>query len=242
MQPYRRTATVHYSRYNFSIYSIENLSSATPVKIDPQDLFLVYNSTFRSREFFGYYEAGSQFIAYLNTYLGFAQTSSQTSSIALLSLRNLAVLPLFYFQASYLNPALTLSPNAPAEGLPEELYTTASLTDPYYRLVVNRTTLHVYTVGGSLVLALCIFVLVLGSLEATARNIPNMSVWPVVGLPINCLDATRDSHESSLHLQLQECRDTTGSKLLEKFRDIRLFTAVNTEVVTPVETVDENRS
>lgn len=227
MQAYRRTATVHYSRYNFSIHSIENLSSPQPVDLDPQDLFLVYNSSFTSPESLGDYQAGSPFITYLYTHLGLAQTSSQSTSIALLSLRNLAVLPLYYFQPSYLNPALSPSPNGPAKGLPEELYTTASLTDPSYRLVVNRTTLYVYTAGGALVLALCTIIILLGSLEATAKNIPTMSVWPIVGLPINCLDATRDSHESSLHLRLQECHGATGSKLLEKFRDIRLFTAYN---------------
>lgn len=233
MQAYRRTATVHYSRYNSSIYSIENLSRPKLVRLDPQDLFLVYNSTFTAPQVFGYYDTNSPFIAYLNTYLGLAQDSSQTSSVALRSLRNLAVLPLYYFQANNLDPALQVSPNAPAPGLPEELYTTASLTDPSYRLVVNPTTLYVYTTGGALVLALCTIILVVGSLRATAKNIPKLSVWPVIGLPINCVDASRDSHENSLYLQLQECKGITGSRLLKRFRDMRLYTAVPIEVVTP---------
>ena len=235
MQPYRRTATVHYSRYNFSIHSIEHLSRPKPVKLDPRDLFLVYNSTFTDSASSEDFQADSPFILYLFTYLALAQTSSQTSSMALLSLRNLAVLPLYSFQATYLNPALTPSPDAPAQGLPEELYTTASLTDTSYRLVVNRTTLCIYTAGGALVLALCSIILVLGSLPVTAKNIPNMSVWSIIGLPINCVDATRDSHESSLHLRLQECQGATRSKLLERFRDIRLFTAINADVITLVE-------
>lgn len=233
MRPYRRTATVHYYRYNFTIHSIENLGSAQLVKLDPQDLFLVYNSTFTSSGNFGDFGdfgdslPGSPFIAYLNTYMGLSQTSSQSTSIALLSLRNLAVLPLYYFQANYLNPALDLSPNAPAGGLPDELYTTASFTDPSYRLVVNRITLYIYTIGGTLVLALCTVAMILGSLKTTADNIPNMSVWAVVGLPINCLDSTRDSHESNLHIRLQQCHGTTGSQLLGKLKDIRLFTTTD---------------
>ena len=234
MQAYRRTATVHYSRYNSSIYSIEILSRPKLVKLDPQDLFLVYNSTFTAPQVFGSPDTKSPFIAYLNIYLGLAQTSSQTSSVALLSLRNLAVLPLYYFQANNLDPALQLSPDAPAPGLPEELYTTAALTDPSYRLVVNPTTLYVYTAGGAFVLALCTIILILGSLTATAKNIPKLSVWSVVGLPINCVDASRDSHENNLHLQLQKCKGITRSKLLKRFRDIRLYTAVPIEVVNPV--------
>jgi hypothetical protein len=218
MQSYRRTATVHYSRYNFTIYSIENLSRPQPVKLDPQDLFLVYNAGFASPDSTGGFSTGSPFIAYLNTYLGLAETGQQSTSVALLSLRNLAVLPLFYFQPNYLNPALFPSPDAPAQGLPVELYTTASLTDPNSRLVVNRITLYVYTIGGALVLTLCTTIIFLGSLNPTARGIPNLSVWPVVNLPTQ-----DDGRGGDLPQRFEECQNARGSKLLEKLRDIRIF-------------------
>lgn len=226
MQSYHRTATVHYSRSNSSIISIEDLSDAQPRVIEPHDLFHVYNISFRPSGGFNEFTAGGQFISYLHNVLSFAETSQQGYARALSSLQGLTALPLFYFQPNYLNVNLLSSSDTPTRGLPASLYARASFSEPSYRLVVGNTSLYIYTAFGAFVIVFCTAALVLGSLNTTAGGIPEIGAWPVIDLAVNCSDMGTDSgRDNTLPQQLQACRGSKGNQLLRRLRDIRVFTA-----------------
>lgn len=220
LKSYRQTATVHYYRSNQTIAAITDLGTSTAFTISPNDLFFVYNNTFQPTGFFGEYTAGRQFIVYLSNFLAFASLSAFTKTSAIDKLRNLAVLPLYYFQPTLLNPALVSSPNNPAPGLPNNLYTTATHCTPAYRLVVGRATLLVYTVVGSILLLLCLTVLTLGSLNAMAGRIIEPSPFSTLDLSVGCTDG---SSGNELAKKLQDCRGSTGRLLLEKLGKIRVY-------------------
>jgi hypothetical protein len=220
LRSYRQTATVHYYRSNQTIAALTDLGTATPVAISPHDLFRVYNDTFQPNGFFGQYATGRQFILFLNNFLGFASLSAFTKSSALDHLRNLAVLPLYYFQPTLLNPALVASPNNPAAGLPHDLYTTAAFSTPSFRLVVGRATLLIYTAVGSVLLLLCLAALALGSLHAFAGRIVEPSPFSALDLSVGCTDG---STENGLTKKLQDCKGLAGRQLLEKLKGIRIY-------------------
>ena len=203
LKTYRRSATVQYSRANESMLAVSDLSAPSQVMIRPADLFLAYNSTFMP---IGAETTGIQFRDFISNWLQFLSQSNRSLPTAVAPLRNLLILPLIYFQPTYMNPTLQASQDAPAQGLPPELYTTGSLTDIGNRLIVGRESAIAYTVLGALLLAACLVVAVCGSLKTTANRIPIISPWPVLDLalidgedksgkhsPVNKSDVEKDS-------------------------------------------------
>ena len=219
LRSYRQTATVHYYRSNQSIAAIGGLSSPIPLVISPRDLFEAYNSTFNVAGSLSEFTAGREFILYLNGFLVFASASEPTQNIAADQLRNLIVLPLYYYQPTNLNPGLKPSPNTVAPGLPLALYTTAAFSNALYRLVIGRATLVVYLVLGSVLLVLCLIVLILGSLDTFAGRIIEPTPFSMLDFPIGCEDT---GGFDDLMGKLKDCRGVTGRGLFEKLRKINI--------------------
>ena len=182
---HRRAADVYFSRYNLTTVSIRNLSPPTAVELSPSAFLHVFETTFSGNALgFSSNTAGQQFIFFLSNYLTFAAGSSFGNFEAGNYLRNLFALPLYYFQPTYLSNASSAitetNLDQPNPALPADLYTTASLADPSYQVLVARWSVLLYTIGGALIIVCCLVVLVLGSLPQTAGRVPDASMWPVV--------------------------------------------------------------
>jgi hypothetical protein len=191
MTAHRRTADVYFARYNFSTVTIRNLSPANPVDIPPSSLLHVFNITFSGNALgFSTNTPGQQFIYYLSTYLNVAGTSSFGYFEAGNYLRNLLALPLYYFQPTYLsNASLALTESnvlEPNPAVPRDLHTRAAFADPSYQVLVAKWSVLVYAIGAAITIALCLIVLVLGSLPRTAAKAPDTTMWPVVDFVTNC--------------------------------------------------------
>lgn len=197
MTVHRRTADVHFSRYNFSTVSISNPSPPTPVEIPSSSLLSVFNTTFSGNALgFSSNSPGQQFIVYLSSYLNFAQSSTFGNFEAGIYLRNLLALPLYYFQPTYLSNANFAIDESnldqPNPAVPPSLYTRAAFADPSYQVSVAKWSVWVYTVWGALTIAFCLVLLVLGSLPPTAGKAPDSSLWPLVDFVTSC-DLREDS-------------------------------------------------
>ncbi len=184
---HRRTADIHFSRYNFTTVLISNLSrNPTSVSIPPSSLLHVFNVTFSGNALgFSSNTPGQQFIFYLSSFLAAAAASSSFGSLeARLYLRNLLALPLYYYQPTYLSDAAAAitedNVNMPNPALPAELYTQAAFAAPSYRVQVARWSVWIYAVGGAVTIAVCVAVLVLGSLVTAAGRVPELSLWPAL--------------------------------------------------------------
>ena len=188
LRPYIRRSTTTFSRLNGTIISTSRaLSPPQPALISASDLLSVFSLSFNTTS--GSVTGTSsalRFVQYLATVMTFAETSSFTYSAATGYLRNLLVLPLYYFHDNNLAPAVEPSPDAPLKGLPSELYTDASLAKVRYRIVVGRTTTLIYVAGGSLVILACLVVLVAGSLRPWAGKIPETTAFPVLDFVRSC--------------------------------------------------------
>ena len=224
---YRRSATTHYSRLNNSILAISELSTAQPIRIDPQDILLVYNNTFNLAGSMGQVDTGKQLVQFLANYLEIFATGGQSLDIGLGPLKNLLVLPFVYFQPNYINPGRQPSPDTVAEGLPEELYTSASYTDAVDQLVVGRISLLVYVAVGAVVLAASVVVIIMGSLEITAGGIPNTSPWPVLDLAL-VHERGEGPRDIDLVQSLKDCQKAGDAVMLQKVQEIRVYTTSGT--------------
>lgn len=229
MKVYNRRATTNFSRYNATILSLGTLSTPKPVFISAPDLLSVYSTMFGAPASGGIRAnaAAYQFLTYISSYLTYAETSPTTFTTAGTYLRNLLALPLFYFHANNLSPTTFPSPDKPLPGLPEQLYTTAALAEPAYRVVVGRPSLWAYIGGGSALLALCLCALVMGSLIGFAGNVPETGVWPTVDFVRNCRAGGNDNADgeenNELGGRLRTCWGLQGRDLRRSIADIRLF-------------------
>ncbi len=190
---HRRTADIHFSRYNFTTVLISNLSrNPVTLSIPPSSLLHVFNITFSGNALgFSSNTPGQQFIFYLSNYLVAAAASSSFGSLeAGIYLRNLLALPLYYFQPTYFSDAAAAitedNVDMPNPAVPAELYTQAAFAEPSFRVQVARWSVWVYTVVGAVTIAVCVALLVLGSLEVTARKVPEASLWPVLDFATGC--------------------------------------------------------
>jgi hypothetical protein len=226
MTPYHRRATVNYARYNESILSISDLSSPDIItSVQAADLLTVFNVTFAGNPSgFSSNTVGHQFIVYLSSKLTFAELTSPSYFSAASNLRNLLALPLYYFSPLYFSPFVEAQaplPDTVIKGVQKELYVTASLASPSYRVRVAPWTIWVYTFGGAFVLLSCLTVLVLGSLSWTAGRVPDTTMWPVVDFVANCSDEKRDGDDGLIE-RLRMLHGKGSKEVKRAMQDVRL--------------------
>lgn len=110
-----------------------------------------------------------------------------------------------------MNPKLQPSPDSPAPDLPDDLNSKASLSETRNRLVVASWSLITYTALGAAILITCLVVIVLGSLQATAGNVPDVSPWPVLDLAL-----VRGENEEELSYTSGREKTNTESRVAEQ--------------------------
>lgn len=211
-----------------------NPSAPLIPKIQPFDLFSAYDLSFGNSSLSGFGgQASTQFIQFVATTLTFAETSSLAFRSAELYLRNLLALPLYYYHANNLSPTISPSPDKPLPGLPQELYVRASLATAWHKLIVGKTTVWVYIIGGALAILACMTILVLGSMRQTAGNIPDTTPWSALDFAVHCCGVAQGGREQTIGERLREFRGLTGSSALkERMGETKVFVMSTTTMVT----------
>jgi hypothetical protein len=192
---YTRTANVNIARVNFTTFSIDSLSPATPAVTSAEDLLQLYNTTFTTQEAVGYASnlVANELTLLLNSYLINMKRGGTTSfQQAFYVLYNLLAIPLLYFQPTYMSiwsANLVINPDGSTQGLPlsQGLYTTASFARSHYNLLVAPWSFWLYTVGTGLILLLCFLVLILATPVFFRRfPITETTSWPILDVVANC--------------------------------------------------------
>lgn len=152
---YRRFATVNYSRDNFSILSVTDLSKPKlfPIKLEDYMLALSsvvpgFNSTNNTNG------DNSALAIYAVTALPI-NDSEVAKKIALKAIRKAMSVPLDYFQANYFAPGPPVwELKAPRERLADDMYTSMSISVMSHQVVAGRISRWAFVTFASTLLLL----------------------------------------------------------------------------------------
>lgn len=143
------TSNVVYSRHNFSILSVSNLSKPSPVQVSPSDIMKAFEIIFPpTLNQANVNTTEATLLIYVNAYL--ATITDSTKSLGNSYLRALLTLPLLNFQIN------GLGPNVSDSQLPPAFNTSAELAKAVQRAFIPNWTVFIYSVITSFVFIWCI--------------------------------------------------------------------------------------
>ncbi|KAI9682449.1 MAG: hypothetical protein M1829_000241 [Trizodia sp. TS-e1964] len=224
LKVYQRRATVTLNRYTTSIIGADDLSAPLTIDIPASSLRYVFD------QILGGQASGLRFPAYnfitvLQSKIQFGTAGNAAFYDAAVALRNLAAMPVYYFNDLNLGGQgpQPPSPNATQPGLAPEFTTTASLADPVFTIAVARSSLYAYAVIGTVLLGACWLVYTAALWQACRGKLPKASAW--AGINVMALGTTVAGSDSAQGLAelLLECGGLTDAEIVEKVRGRRLY-------------------
>lgn len=153
---YRRFATVNFSRTNFSILSLTDLSEPKQYPISLEDYMLALSSVVpgfnSSADIKG---DNSQLAAYAVTALPISD-SQVAKKISLKAIRKAMSVPLDYFQANYFAPGPNIwELETPRSGLDEYMYTDLSISILSHQVVAGQVSRWLFVASASALILIC---------------------------------------------------------------------------------------
>ncbi|KKY19904.1 putative major facilitator superfamily transporter [Diplodia seriata] len=150
---YRRFATVNYSRTNFSIVSVTDLSTPEVYPVSLEDYMLALSSVVpgfnASVDVKG---DNSQLATYAVTALPISD-SQVAKKISLKAIRKAMSVPLDYFQANYFAPGPNIwELDEPREGLADDMYTELSIAILSHQVVAGRVSRWLFIASAGVLL------------------------------------------------------------------------------------------
>ncbi|KAL1647831.1 hypothetical protein SLS58_002632 [Diplodia intermedia] len=150
---YRRFATVNYSRTNFSIVSVTDLSTAEVYPISLEDYMLALSSVVpgfnASVDIKG---DNSQLATYAVTALPISD-SQVAKKISLKAVRKAMSVPLDYFQANYFSSGPNIwELDEPREGLADDMYTELSIAILSHQVVAGKVSRWLFIASAGVLL------------------------------------------------------------------------------------------
>ncbi|KAJ4355726.1 uncharacterized protein N0V89_003746 [Didymosphaeria variabile] len=230
---YRRNATITFSRSDFDILDVDDMSDPQPQNITSATLFTALDAILyrpdRADDALKFYDIRSA--EYLLTQTIGVQLwyslHNNTSGLKIGRdwLRNLVTLPVYVFQPTYLELVPYLQPlpadngTEPQPNLPAENYVEGSYCIMNKRSIPGRGTVYAYTAVAGLLLA----VVIIAKTRALRWNDTATSDFAVLDYHVltKVVDAKGD--EISLREELRSAgRDYGTSALLDKISDLRV--------------------
>lgn len=194
---YRRTATVVYSRLDYSILFISSLSDPQPFPVSVASFFTVYDALFQATDL------GPEFnLAFLIDFCIPTGKTPLPKNWAFKYIRNFLALPLHFCQANFLGSGVFIEELTSARtGLLQDMYTNVSIAEQSYRVVPG--TLSLWLFGGLTSFALLVFLMAFIYSAINAANRPRRTGFPSLDLAINCVGSET---EPSLGVTLASLR------------------------------------
>ncbi|KAL1605127.1 hypothetical protein SLS60_004670 [Paraconiothyrium brasiliense] len=230
---YRRNATITFSRSDFEILDVDDMSDPQLQNITPAALFTALDAILyrpeRADETLKIYDIRSAEYILTQT-IGVKLWSSLQNNTAGLKigrnwLRNLVTLPVYVFQPTYIELAPNLLPlptdngTEPQPNLPAENYVVGSYCTENKRSIPGRGTVYAYTAVAGLLLALVI----IAKTRALRWNDMTTSDFAVLDYHVLTKVVDGKGDEVSLREELGIAgRDYGTSALLDRIPDLRV--------------------
>ncbi|ORY13696.1 hypothetical protein BCR34DRAFT_254955 [Clohesyomyces aquaticus] len=222
---YRRTATVYYSRSNFSIVAVKDLSDPDPFLVRAEDLSVISDVVMRSLNFRNanssdttssdlavFMSAGLQKLD--NPFvLRLARTEGRKALATMLQ----------YFHANHVGaggPESVWEALEPRPGLPPDMYTTLQIAVPSYHVVASSLTLYIFIGVSSALLLLCFTTIIFTC--GTVTRWPWRTGYPALDFAIYCLP-TRVRHHRNLYKTLASMRERQNASIGKSFEGSRFY-------------------
>ncbi|KAH7065344.1 hypothetical protein B0J12DRAFT_32541 [Macrophomina phaseolina] len=222
---YRRFATVNYSRANFSILSITDLSEPTLYPIALQDYMLTLSSVVpgfnTSSETRG---DNSALAIYAVTALPISD-SEVAKKLSLKAIRKAMSVPLDYFQANYFAPGPPIwELTVPRTGLAEDMYTNMSISIMSYQVVAGQISRWLFLAFACTLLLLCASTIVV-TVRICERR-PERCGYPSLDFAAVCAHdslAPENQYGNGLHRSLTRLKEQPGKfEVAQRIKDERV--------------------
>jgi hypothetical protein len=192
---YRRTATVTYSRTNFSIISVDDLTRPKPFYVSVSDMVTVLEAVVNSFHSNSSSSSAQDLGSFSSVVLPIGD-SEVARIIALKNARKVFAVALHYFHANCVGGDAVWTLKEPRPGLPPDMYTTVSIAVPSYHVVAGRKSLWIFVALESALLLLCLTTMLLSC--RTVVRWPRRTGYPALDFAIYCLSSNQQSLKAAL--------------------------------------------
>ncbi|KAF4301717.1 hypothetical protein GTA08_BOTSDO10036 [Botryosphaeria dothidea] len=222
---YRRFATINYSRANFSILSITDLSEPKQYPIDLQEYMLALSAVVPGFNSSSDVKGDNSALAiYAVTALPISD-SEVAKKLSLKAIRKAMSVPFDYFQANYFAPGPPIwELKTPREGLAEDMYTNMSISIMSYQVVAGQVSRWLFLAFACTLLLLCTATIIV-TVRICERR-PQRCGYPSLDFAAVCAHDSmlqENHHGNGLHRSLTRLKEQPGKfEVARRIKDERI--------------------